>query len=453
MRARSDSTGQRIEAVVTALVAVALFAFPGSASAQQPGDLEEVTFAGDVAVILQDNCQVCHQPGAIGPMSLMTYEEVRPWGPMIREQVITREMPPYHYDTDVGIQRLKEDKRLSKEEIQTIVTWVDAGAPLGDPADMPPPVEWPEAGAWRLADQLGPPDLVIPSAPYDLPAVGQDIYWQPVVPTGITEERCIKAIETKPSVAGRAITHHANSTFRVGARNGDMRPVGRLSEYALGKLGEIVPSDACRTAPANSYVAWDIHYYPSGTAVAGDQVEIGLWFHDEDFDAEASFNQNLTLYYLEGGDYDIPPHGTLMTQGFHSFDHPVRVDSFQPHGDLRLTAMSVEIFYPATGRRDMVSMISNWNPGWHLSHLYEDDVAPLVPAGAVLVLTGWYDNTADNPHNPDPDQWVGTGQRTADEMSHAWLAVTHLDQEGYERLVAERQAMRGNRRAGLSGAR
>ena len=127
MRARSDSTGQRIEAVVTALVAVALFAFPGSASAQQPGDLEEVTFAGDVAVILQDNCQVCHQPGAIGPMSLMTYEEVRPWGPMIREQVITREMPPYHYDTDVGIQRLKEDKRLSKEEIQTIVTWVDAG--------------------------------------------------------------------------------------------------------------------------------------------------------------------------------------------------------------------------------------------------------------------------------------------------------------------------------------
>ena len=281
----------------------------------------------------------------------------------------------------------------------------------------------------------------MPSDPYDLPAVGQDIYWQPVVPTGIAEDRCIRAIETKPSVPGRAFTHHANSTFRVETPSGNMRQAGRLSEYALGKLGEIVPDDACRTAPANSNVAWDIHYYPSGTAVPGDQVEVGIWLHDEDFDEEAAFDQNLTLYFLQGGDYDIPPHGTLMTQGFHSFDHPVRVDSFQPHGHLRLTAMSLEIFYTETGRRDMVSMISNWNPGWHLSHIYEDDVAPLVPAGAVLVLTGWYDNTVNNPHNPDPDQWVGTGQRTADEMSHAWIAVTHLDEEGYEQLVAGRAAL------------
>jgi hypothetical protein len=88
----------------------------------------------------------------------------------------------------------------------------------------------------------------------------------------------------------------------------------------------------------------------------------------------------------------------------------------------------------------MISQISNWHPGWHLSHMYEDDVAPLLPKGAVLIITAWYDNTADNPHNPDPDQWVGIGDRTADEMSHAWIAVTHLDQEGYDRLVAEREA-------------
>lgn len=422
------------------LAVTALLAFPEPAlTHQQIDDVNEVTFAGDIAEILQQNCQVCHQPGAIGPMSLMTYEDVRPWTPLIRERVIKRAMPPYHYDTDVGIQRLKEDKRLSEQEIQTIVAWVDSGAPLGDPADMPAPVKWPDASEWRLAAEFGQPDLVIPSAPYTVPLGGQDIFWQPVVPTGLAEDRCMKAIETKPSVPGRAVTHHANSTFRTETRSGNIRQSGRLSEYALGKLGEIVPTDACRTAPANSYVAWDIHYFPAGEEIPDDQVEVGIWFHDEDFVEEAAYRQNLTLYFLQGGDYDIPPHGTLVTQGFHSFDHPVRIDSFQPHGHLRLVAMSLEIFYPETGRREMVSMISNWNPLWHLSHIYEDDVAPLIPAGAVMTLTAWYDNTENNPYNPDPDQWVGTGQRTADEMSHAWIAVTHLDEKGYEQMVSERR--------------
>ena len=422
------------------LAVAALVASPGSAASLQLEDgAAEVTFAGDIAEILQQNCQVCHQPGAIGPMSLVTYEEVRPWAPLIRERVVERAMPPYHYDTDIGIQRLKEDKRLSSQEIRTIVAWVDSGAPLGDPADMPPPIEWPDAGEWRLAAELGQPDLVVSSAPYIVPSGGQDIFWQPVVPTGLAEDRCIKAIETKPSVPGRAVTHHANSTFRTETPSGNIRQGSRLSEYALGKLGEIVPTDACRTAPANSYVAWDIHYFPTGEEIPDDQVQVGIWFHDEDFVEEEAYRQNLTLYFLQGGDYDIPPHGTLVTQGFHSFDHPVRIDSFQPHGHLRMVAMSLEIFYPGTGRREMISMVSNWNPLWHLSHIYEDDVAPLIPAGAVMTLTAWYDNTESNPFNPDPDQWVGTGQRTADEMSHAWIAVTHLDDEGYEQMVAERR--------------
>ena len=135
------------------------------------------------------------------------------------------------------------------------------------------------------------------------------------------------------------------------------------------------------------------------------------------------------------------PHGKAMTQGFHSFEHPVRLDSFQPHLHLRGVAMSIEIFDPATGDREIVTMISNWNAGWNLSHIYEDGHQPLVPAGSMIILTAWYDNTANNPMNPDPDQWVGAGQRTTDEMSHAWIAVTHLDQEGYERMKAEREAL------------
>ena len=169
-------------------------------------------------------------------------------------------------------------------------------------------------------------------------------------------------------------------------------------------------------------------------------VEIGFWFHDEDYANTDVYKQDLALYRIEEqDDLIIPPNGYQMTQGFHSFDHPIRLDSFQPHGHLRMNAASLEIFYPETGRTEAISQISKWSATWHHSHIYDPDVAPLLPAGAVLVLKQWYDNTADNPNNPDPDQWVVGGSRTGDEMTHAWLAITHLDDEGYEKLVAERK--------------
>jgi hypothetical protein len=398
-----------------------------------PDPSTDLTFTRDVAPILQANCQVCHQPGAIGPMSLMTYQDVRRYARRISRMVEARDMPPYQYDTDVGVQHLKEDWRMSEEDISTITEWVAAGVVEGDPADLPAPVEWPDPAEFRLADQFGPPDVIVKSDPYDVPEIGQDRWWRPVVPTGITSDRCIMAIETKPSVEGRAVAHHANSSFRV-----DGETAGRLSEYALGKVGEIVPEGACRRAPADSEVAFDIHYWPNGVDLKDDQVEVGIWFHPEEY--EGTYDQTLTLYFLNGGrGYDIAPHGTLMTQGFHSFDTPVRIDSWQPHGHTRLVAMSLQILRK-NGRRETVSMVSNWSALWHHSHIYEDDVAPLLEVGDQLIVTGWYDNTENNRYNPDPDQWVGIGDRTADEMSHAWMAVTHLDEEGMEKIKADREA-------------
>jgi hypothetical protein len=396
----------------------------------------EVTFTKDIAPILQANCQVCHQDGAIGPMELMTYQDVRRWARRMRVMVEQREMPPYQYDTDVGIQELKYDPRMSEEDIATIGAWVDQGMPEGNPADMPPPVEWPDPAAFRLADRFGQPDIIVRSTPYDVPAVGQDRWWQPVVESGVPGNRCIKAIETKPSVEGRAVAHHANSNW-VG---GDAQVSGMLSEYALGKIGEIIPEGACRTAPGNGQVRFDIHYWPNGAEVLDDQVEIGIWLHPEDYEPE--FQQNLTLYRLQGGrGYDIAPNGTLMTRGIHQWNTPVRLDSWQPHGHTRLVAMSMEILR-ANGRTETVSMVSNWSALWHHSHIYDDDSAPLLDVGDKIILTGWYDNTENNRYNPDPDQWVSIGDRTADEMSHAWIAVTHLDEEGFQRLQAERQARR-----------
>lgn len=422
-----------------AAAAAALLVFQGEVAAQSEGG-EQITYSNQVSRIIQANCQVCHQPGQIGPMALTSYEEVRRYARRIREKVASREMPPYAYDTDVGIQDLQEDWRLSSQDIHTIVAWADAGAPEGDPRDLPAPVTYPDLAEWRLAADLGQPDVIIKSSPWDVPAEGQDYWWRPDVPTSITQDRCIKAVETKPSVAAHGSTHHANSQFLVQNEQGEWEVFARLSEFAFGKLGEVVPGDACRVAPANSRVRWDIHYYPDGKAVEDDQVEVAIWYHDETFDREASYPQDLRSYGLDGGDFDIPPQGKLMTQGFHSFDHPVRIDSWQPHLHLRGVASSLEVFYPDTGKRELLSMSSNWNAGWNISAIYAEGHQPLIPAGAILILNNWYDNTDDNPRNPDPDQWVGMGQRTTDEMAHSWIAVTHLDEEGYQRMLAEREA-------------
>ena len=419
------------------VVAVTMIAVTEPASAQEAA--HTLTFTRDVAPILQDNCQVCHRPGAIGPMSLMSYADVRPWRSRIRTKVANREMPPYPYDRDVGIQELKYDPRLAQGDIDTIVQWIDAGAPEGDPENMPLPVTWPDPGGWKLIEQLGrPPDIVVPAKPYTVPAEGSDLWWEPLVKIPLTSDRYIKAVEVKPSVAGRRVVHHANTTMlRPGAAGELERQGGRFTEYASGKLGEIVPDDASRLLPADAWVRWSIHYYPMGETIEDEVTELGFWLHPEDY--EPRYRQDLANYRLQG-DLAIPPHGTTMIQGFHSFDHPVRIDSFQPHGHLRLRAASLEVFYPETGEREVMSMISNVSAWWQHSHMYEEHVAPLVPAGGVIMLTFWYDNTANNPNNPDPEQWVYRGSRTTDEMSHAWMAVTHLDQEGYEDLQAEREA-------------
>ncbi|MCH7857087.1 MAG: cytochrome c [Gemmatimonadetes bacterium] len=441
-----------IAAATVALVAT--FAYGSAAHAQvtfaSSQSDADVTYAADVATIIQNNCQVCHRAGGIGPMELVTYEDVRLYAPLIKIKVVNRIMPPYYYDTDIGIQELKHDWRLSQEDINTIAAWVDQGAPLGNPDDMPPPVELRATDEWSLAADFGPPDILAPSTPIDVPASGLDLWHRPVVKmVGVPDgERCIKALQVKPRGKAVTVVHHANSTFQRLQDDGSFRGTGdRATEYAMGKLGEIIPEGVCRVLPADTYIRWDIHMYPGGlgkTAVndviEANVVDLAIWLHPADYEYE--YKQDLVSYnFMEGKrDLLIPPNGSLMTQGFRSWDHPVRIDSFQPHGHLRLRSASLEIYYPKTRRTEIISMVSNWSATWHQSHIYEDHVAPLIPTGAMLIMKQWFDNTSGNPNNPDPDQWVDYGSRTADEMSHFWLGVTHLDEEGYERLVAEREA-------------
>jgi len=438
----------------TAAVAfVATFAFQSAAQAQatfaSSQDNAEVTYAADVATIIQQNCQVCHREGGIGPMNLVTNQDARRYSTRIRDKVATRQMPPYYYDNNVGIQDLKEDWRLSQDDINTVVAWVDQGAPMGNPDDMPPPADLHSTDEWSLAAQFGPPDILAPSTPVDVPAAGLDLWHRPIVEMqGVPmEDRCIKALQVKPRGDAVTVVHHANSTFQILQDDGSFQGTGdRATEYAMGKLGEIIPDGVCRPLPANSHIRWDIHMYPGGLGmtaanaiVEGNVVDLGIWLHPADYEYE--YKQDLVSYNFMEGQRDLllPPNTGFMTQGMRSFDHPVRIDSFQPHGHLRLRSASLEIFYPKTGRTEIVGMISNWSATWHQSHIFGDDSAPLVPTGAVLIMKQWFDNTSNNPNNPDPDQWVDYGQRTADEMSHFWIAVTHLDEEGYEELVEDRE--------------
>jgi mono/diheme cytochrome c family protein len=419
--------------------------------AQAQTHSEELAYNGEVGRIINENCVVCHREGGIGPMQFETYEQVRPWAPLIQMRVANREMPPYAYDQHIGIQDLQGDWRLEQDEIDAIVAWVDAGAPLGDRDAVLPAPDLRDPNGWNFEDQFGAPDLIVASRSYDIPAQGNDLWSKEFVNSGLTEDRCIKAVQVKPrGVNAAAVVHHANSYVWTPDENGELQRQGQLTEYAMGKWGEIPGDGVCRILPAGTVVQWDIHMFPGGvgatapgTMIEDSVVEIGLWFQEAGYDQnEEIYRQDLRNYTLrEGyvnGEFVIPPHGTAMTQGFHSFDHPVRIDSFQPHGHLRMNAASLEIFYPETGRTEQISQISNWSATWHHSHLFARDAAPVIPAGAVLVIKQWYDNTANNPNNPDPDQWVYGGSRTGDEMSHAWIAITHLDDEAYEEIMAQR---------------
>ncbi|HAD75588.1 MAG TPA: hypothetical protein DCG16_07385, partial [Gemmatimonadetes bacterium] len=169
---------------VGTLALVATFAFQSTAHAQATfatSNDADVTFSADVASIIQENCTVCHRAGGIGPMELITYEDVQRYAPLIKIKVRDRLMPPYYYDTDIGIQELQHDWRLSQEDINTVVAWVDQGAPLGDPADMPPPADLRATDDWSLAAEFGPPDLLAPSSPIDIPAEGLDVWYRPIV--------------------------------------------------------------------------------------------------------------------------------------------------------------------------------------------------------------------------------------------------------------------------------
>ena len=406
----------------------------------------EVTWSGDIAAIFQQNCQECHRPNSIAPMPLLTYEEAKPFAPVIRYRVENRVMPPWHVNPQVGIQDFTNDRGLTDAERAAILAWVDQGAPEGDPTQAPAALDFNDALVWRLEDQMGaPPDLVVASEPYDLAPVTQDKWFRPMTPTGLTEERWVRAIEIRPkNDASRRVVHHSLA-FLLQQEDGKRGlpedvdvPFGPslFMEWAVGKAGQIFRPDTGKLMMPGSQIMWEMHLHANGERVPNAQVELGVWFHDE----PPEHRTILSMFDAQGPhSLDIPPNEIAVTQGTFVLSAPARIENFQPHMHMRGKAMSMEAIYP-NGEREMLSFVDNFQWNWQINYVYDEKAAPIVPKGTMIKTTAWHDNTAQNPFNPDPNQWVGWGDRTVDEMAHNWVDVTYLGQEEYERLIAERRA-------------
>ena len=418
----------------------------------------QVTFSKDVAPIFQAKCQECHQPNSIAPMSLITYKEARPWAKSIRERVSTRQMPPWHIDRSVGVQKFKNDMSLSDDELDTIVRWVDDGALEGDPKDLPPPKPLVTDNEWKaVRDGYGPPDLIIRSPEYTMPAQHQDVWYRPMSDIALTEPRWAKLVEIRPTnLKGRRIIHHSIAylvlnndpeAVNVGTLNGPGRSqtdddlVNRrpqLMEWAIGKGYDLFRPGTGKLILPGEKISWDQHIHAVGEEITAGS-EIGIWLYKKG--EEPKKRSYLVAFTgIRGNRYlDIPPNSLAMTEGFTVLKENALLENFQPHFHLRGKSMQVEAILP-DGSSQIVSYVGNFNFNWMTNYIYADDAAPMFPKGTVIHVSAWYDNTKANRNNPDPDQWVGYGDRTVDEMAHAWINVVYLTDEEYNALVAERKA-------------
>ena len=422
---------------------LAFLALAGAALAQQTAPAANqapVTFTKDVAPIVQRSCQTCHRPGAVAPMSLLTYEDVRPWARSIKTKVTNREMPPWHIDRNIGITKFKNDPSLTDQEIATIAKWVDAGAPRGNPADMPPPRKFEELDQWFI----GKPDIVITSnKPYVLPAAGPDNIVDILVDPGFTEDMYVMAIESKPAdAASFKVTHHFTTNL---VEDPDEDPVGLfLNEYALGKNGDVFPPNSGRLIKAGTKINFNLHLNPRGEETPVN-VKLGLKVYPK---GQVPKYVAFTQHMGDAPDLDIPAGAISRHDGYFRLPRPVLLASFQPHMHNRGKAQCIEAIYPdlnpnsarpGPARTETISCVSNYQFGWHITYPYADDVAPLLPAGTMIHVISWHDNTTANRWNPNPKNWVGGGSRSIDEMSFSWVTLTYLDEDDFQQRVAERR--------------
>ena len=404
-------------------------------------EVDTPTFTEDVAPILYENCVTCHRAGEVAPMSLITYQETRPWVRSIKNKVMSGEMPPWHADPSVG--RFLNERRLTDAERETIVAWVDAGAPEGDRSKLPAAPTF--AAGW----QIGTPDVIIEMAEaFAVPADGTIRYQNFVAPTNFIEDKWVKAIEIRAGTP--AAVHHILAYAR--APDAEQRqpsfkliPVGELAEAAaqaqaaraerarqsgrpagqqrrgrgtlIGSLAPgtnpmvFAPGTALRV-PKDTQVVFQIHYTATGEAVT-DRSIIGMVFADAPPEHELRFGQILNPYF------EIPAgEANQRVDALVEFTEDTEVYALFPHTHLRGKRWEYELVYP-DGRREAVLSVPAYDFNWQIYYQFKEPL--MVPKGARLEAAAWYDNSEANKSNPDPTVNVRWGEQTWEEMHYTGI--------------------------------
>ncbi|MAT84306.1 MAG: hypothetical protein CMD39_08450 [Gammaproteobacteria bacterium] len=374
-----------------------------------------ISYSDTIAPILADNCVACHREGGIGPWAMTRYDMVRGFAPMIREVLRTRRMPPWHADPHYG--EFRNDRSLTPDEKRTLVHWIEAGAPRGDGPDplAADDHQWPE---W----QLGEPDLVVDIPAFEVPATGVVDYMYPRVENPHGEDAWVRAVEILPG--SRQALHHVITTFGMRdpeARYG-FRELGSLGGYVPGADADVFAEGTGVLLPADGVIQFQMHYTTFGKAVV-DASRLGIYFHDD------KPEHALQTTVLMNPRIRIPANTKAHSDSAETvIERDILVYNLLPHAHYRGKASEFTAVYP-DGREEVLLSVPDYDFNWQTT--YELAEPKFLPAGTRIVHTTTWDNSAQNPANPDPNREVPWGQQSWDEMLFGAIRWRYAD-EGTE---------------------
>jgi mono/diheme cytochrome c family protein len=432
-------------------VAAVVFVIPTQPTAQPGSSPGEVTFTKDIAPILQRSCQQCHRADGVAPMSLVTYEDARPWARSIKTKTGLRNqkgaMPPWFVEKNIGIQKFKNDASLSEEEIATIAKWVDSGAPRGNPADMPPPRHFESTDKWTI----GEPDLVLRSADVTVPAMGPDKWGSlGLVPTGLTDDRYASAVEVREvndipksgatnTVGGRYGFHHMTYSSVVQSDRGPN--AGEVESSAsswpiheVGRNADVFPPEAGRLLAANSALSLDAYHVHSNGRETKAHLEFAFKFFPKGYKPQY---RRSTLRLGNGIDIDVRPN--QANQELHAYatlQEHTKIIAFEPHLHAPGVRMCLEAIW---GHNIQTLNCVGYDHNWVKQYVYDDEAAPLLPKGTIVHLIGFLDTTPANKNPADPRNWAGGGRRSIANMFIDLGYSVALTEEQFQAEMAKRR--------------
>lgn len=406
-----------------------------------------VTFADDIAPILYENCVKCHRPGGVGPMALITYDQVKPWAPLIQYKTELRDrmgaMPPYYLEKGIGIQQVKDDERLTEEQIQKIASWVQSGSPLGSPENIPAPPNFDDSGEWRL----GEPDLIVKLG--DITVGGKDAdRWIAggQVPIGLTEDRYVTAVEMREVnnasstsiggtvVGGLYIFHHM--TWNTAVPDDEESEVN-WPVHELGRNPDIFDPKAGRLLQAGAVITPDTYHLHSNGQDTTGHMELGFYLHPEGYEPEHRRGRMLL-----GDGLNISIQGNMKDQELHTYtvlQEHTKISSFEPHLHAPGARMCLESIW---GNQIETLACSGYDHNWVKQYTFEDDYAPLLPKGTIVHMIGYMDNIAANPNVVDSRNWSGSGNASITNMFlHLGQSVGLTDEQFVQEMAERRERL------------